>query len=111
MVVFARAMICIGVLAFGESTGHAAESCPPYPKVGGDWICTDKCSPIGGIAKITQNGGKLALINEHNEGGDGFFENCTTIRVSNWQSGLRGNLSENNKVIGWANGTVWRRQE
>jgi len=87
---------------------------PPAPNIAGDWTCSDHCAKMGGVAKIFQTGGSLTLVNEINCGTTGSFETETRIRAVTskcWTDDLRGELQENNNVIKWTNGTIWRRSK
>jgi hypothetical protein len=84
---------------------------PKYPNIAGDYICTDKCTPIGGIAKIGQDGGYLTYINEQNSGTNGFFEGPRAIRAARaagWDD-HRAVINDDGSIH-WDNGTIWRKK-
>ena len=99
----------IAALALVGSSNAQMSPSPYYPNIGGNYICTDHCSPNGRIAKIGQDGGFLHLINEKNDGTSGYFESPTMIRAragGGWDA-IRAVID--GARINWENGTVWQK--
>lgn len=100
-----RAWISFLLFAAAIAAPRFVAQAQSVPDLSGHWICT--CRP--GPASIVQTGQQLRFTNEVGGVSRGHFVDARTVIADDWEGGLRGALSADNRTISWANGTTWKR--
>jgi|APFre7841882654_1041346.scaffolds.fasta_scaffold157969_1 hypothetical protein len=90
---------------FGTSTSNPGTS---NPDLSGTWYMRGPIN-VGMPCKISQDGSTLNFVNEVGGKSAGKFVDSKTVIATDWENGLRGDISENGTRIDWANNSWWTR--
>ena len=76
----------------------------------GTWYMAGSIN-IGMPCSIEVSGNSIEFINEKNQKSSGYFIDSTTVIATDWENGLKGHITDNNKRINWENKSWWTRDK